>query len=737
MNRLVFLAGTALALVPQSAFGQAAGGISQSAAVPTVADPALPPDVAAKADIKSSPQDEIVVTGKRLDAARDSIAPALGASDYSFNRATLDKQPGGANQSLTGVLLQAPGVTQDSYGAIHVRNEHGNLQYRLNGVIVPESISGFGATFDQRIASSIDLLTGTLPAQYGYRTSGVINLKSRSGAFDNGGDIGIYGGSRGTIQPSASLQGSSGGLNYFASGSYLQNDLGVENPLPTRDAIHDRTRQYRGFMFVSDILSDTSRISAFAGTSIGFFEIPNVPGQAPNFTVNGRSTFDSAKLDQRQREITHYGVLSYQYAGDSIDVQIAPFVRYSQTRFTADPNLGDVIFNGFADAARLSSLATGVQADASKKFGANHIVRFGLFAQNERTRSQIVSRVLPGTFDADGNFFQSSDVPLIITDRGGRNGQLYGIYLQDEWTLSPTLTLNYGARFDMVRAYTREQQLSPRANLVWRPTPRTTFHIGYARNFTPPPQELIAAPTLALFDDTAKQSSHLADPVRAEREHYFDAGFEQKLVPGLKVGIDAYYKIKRNLLDEGQFGSALVLSPFNYAKGKAWGVEGTVSYTHGPIDLYVNVARGDEKGKDIVSSQYFFAPKELNYIKDHYIFTDHSQRWTASGGGSVTLRDGVGTLVPSFDMVYGSGLRASDPAGIVPNGGELRSNFTVNAGLAQNFTGPGALKGVALRLDVRNLFDRSYLIRDGSGVGVGARQYGQRRGIFAGITKKF
>ncbi|MEO7786773.1 MAG: TonB-dependent receptor, partial [Sphingomicrobium sp.] len=299
-------------------------------------------------------------------------------------------------------------------------------------------------------------------------------------------------------------------------------------------------------------------------------------------------------------------------------------------------------------------------------------------------------------------------------------------------------TLNYGARFDAVRSYTREQQLSPRANLVWLPTKATTFHIGYARNFTPPPQELIGAPTLALFNDTAKQSQlQVADPVRAEREHYFDGGVEHRFAGGFKVGVDAYYKLKRNLLDEGQFGSALVLSPFNYAKGYAWGVELSANYTRGPFDIYANVARGEEKGMNINSSQYFFAPDEVGYIADHYIFTDHSQDWTASGGGSVTLKNGAGSLVPSVEFLYGSGLRSDDPAGIVPNGGKLPAYFTANVGLAQTFAGPGALKGVTLRVDVVNLFDKSYLIRDGSGVGVGAPQYGERRGVFAGVTKKF
>jgi outer membrane receptor protein involved in Fe transport len=717
MRTLFLLSAAVAALTPAIASAQTA--------------PATPPPPAQPQVDQSH---DIVVTARRLDDARDAILPSLGASDYTLGRTALANQPGGLDRSLSQVLLQAPGVTLDSYGAIHVRNEHANLQYRLNGVIVPESISGFGSTFDPHIADTIDLVTGTLPAQYGYRTSGVINLKTRSGAFENGGDIGIYGGSRGTIEPSASIHGAAGSLNYFASGSYLENDLGVENPTASRDAIHDHTRQYRAFAYVSDIVSDTSRLTAFAGTSIGYFQIPNNPGQDPAYTLNGQSSFDSAKLDQNQREITHYGVLAYQYAGGAFNLQIAPFIRYSQTVFTPDPTGGDLILAGVADRSRLSSLTYGVQADGSYKLSDSHMLRFGVFFQNERTRSNVTSRV----FSVDGEGAQTSDVPLSITDAASKTGQLYGIYLQDEWSLTPALTLNYGVRFDAVRAYTKEQQLSPRASIVWKAGGGTTLHLGYARNFTPPPQELIAAPTLALFDGTTKATEiATADPVKAEREHYFDAGVQQQIARGFKIGVDAYYKIKSNLLDEGQFGPSLVLSPFNYAKGYAWGVELSANYTRGPLDLYANVARGEEKGKNIISSQYFFAPDELAYISNHYIFTDHSQKWTASAGGSISIQDGIGTLVPAVDMLYGDGLRADDPAGIVPNGGKLPSYFTANIGITQKIDGPGVFKGVSINFNVTNLFDKIYLLRDGSGVGVGAPQYGARRGFFGGIHKTF
>ncbi len=707
---------------------------------------------AARAAVDAGPStvDEIVVTAKRLDAARDAILPSLGASKYTFDRAALTAQPQGQDRSLNSVLLQAPGVAQDGDDEIHIRNEHGNVQYRLNGVIIPESISGFGQTVDTRIAKSIELLTGTLPAQYGYRTAGVVNITTQAGAFDLDGDFGVYGGSNVNFEPSFTLKNSSGGINYFVSLSYLRDDLGIENPTSQRTAIHDRTDQFHGFAYVSDILSDTSRITAFGGAATGRFQIPNNPGQTALFTVNGVTNADSARLDQNQHENNYYGVLAYQYSGAALSFQVAPFVRYSRTVFTPDPRNGDIAFRGFSDRSRSSSLAFGLQADASYKLSDKHTVRGGIFFQNERTRSFVRSLVLPtGAPNAGGGFspctpanfdlcVQTSSTPFGGTVAGSKTGQLYGVYLQDEWSITPELTLNFGGRFDAVHAFTTENQFSPRLNIVYQPTKATTFHAGYARDFTPPPQELIGTTTLAAFASSTKGSAVLtADPVKAEREHYFDIGVLHNVTPQLTIGVDSYYKIKCNLLDEGQFGEALLLAPFNYAQGYAWGIEVTTAYKSGPLTIYGNATRGQEQGRNIVSSQFFFAPDTLAYTANHRIFTDHNQFWSASAGASYVFDDGIGKLTPTIDAIYGDGLRAGDPNGVIPNGGKQPSYTVLNLGIEQSLNGPGILKGVAIRFDVVNVGDKSYAIRDGSGVGVGAPQFGQRRAFFGGIRKTF
>src|SRR4029079_19490994 len=120
-----------------------------------------------------------------------------------------------------------------------------------------------------------------------------------------------------------------------------------------------------------------------------------------------------------------------------------------------------------------------------------------------------------------------------IPDSSGKTGWLGGIYAQDEWKILPRVTLNFGARFDMVSAFTHENQLSPRVNVVWQASDATTFHAGYARYFTPPPFELVSPTAIALLVNTpaAPEVSH-NDTAKAERAHYFDVGATQIVLPG-------------------------------------------------------------------------------------------------------------------------------------------------------------------------------------------------------------
>jgi outer membrane receptor protein involved in Fe transport len=678
----------------------------------------------APADQGGKEVSEIVVTAQRLDAARSAIEPSLGASTYAMPKAFIDNLPAGANTQLNQVVLQAPGVAQDSFGQLHVRGDHGNIQYRLNNVILPEGLQVFGQTLSPRLASNVQLVTGALPAQYGLRTAGIINITTESG-FKNEGEVSVYGGSHGVITPSVEYGGSWGRSSAFGSFSYTGTDVGIESPDGSGTPLHDHSDQFQGFTYFDHILDDTSRISAILGTSQQSFEIPNVRGLQPDLGLSylGRTQFPSENLDQKQREGTTYAILSYLKTTEKFTGQASFFTRYSELRYTPDV-AGELLFNGIAQAAKKTDLSMGIQLEGAYDLSASHTLRGGVIVSHDRTTSDTTSQV----FLVDDAGAQISDVPTTIVDNSRANAWTYSVYLQDEWKILSNLTLNYGLRFDQVDAFLNENQVSPRVNLVWLPFEGTTVHVGYARYFSPPPFELVAAETVSKFvGTTAEAPGTLNDRPKSERDNYYDIGVEQKFGP-LTVGLDAYYKEAKNLVDEGQFGAPIILTPFNYAKGYAQGVELSANYAKGPLTAYANLAVSRAKGKDIISSQFNFDPADLAYIQDHYIYLDHDQTVTASAGGG--YRFDTGTRV-SGDVIYGSGLRRD---GDVPNGSRVPSYWQVNIGASQEFK---ALGGITLRADIINLFDEKYEIRDGTGIGVGAPQWGPRRGFFVGLSKTF
>jgi hypothetical protein len=237
---------------------------------------------------------------------------------------------------LNRLLLQAPGVAQDSFGQLQVRNDHANLQFRINGVQLPEGINVFGQSLQTRLANSVALITGSLPAQYGLRTTGIIDIQTKTGTLDPGGSATLYGGQQGTFQPSAEWGGRVGQIDYYATGEYLRNNEGIENPAPTFNAIHDNSIQPKGFAYVSGIIDPTSRLTAILGASRSQFQIPQVAGQTPSLglPVNGSSDFASASLNENQRQINNFGILAWQKQVDDIDFQIAGSTRYSSVYFS-------------------------------------------------------------------------------------------------------------------------------------------------------------------------------------------------------------------------------------------------------------------------------------------------------------------------------------------------------------------------------------------------------------------
>jgi len=696
----------------------------------------------------------ITVIGK-LNQARDQIIPNLGATAHSFSAEQIQALSQGANAPFNEVILRAPGVAQDSAvnGDLHVRGEHANLQYRINDVLLPEGITGFGLELDPRFVENMQLITGSLPAAYGFRTAGVVDIHTKTGAFENGGAAEMYGGSYDTIRPSFEYAGSQGKWNYFVDGSYEHNALGIENPTPSWYAVHDLTDQFKTFLYASYILDDTSRVTVMGSGSYSSFQVPNTPGLRvgtapggdPWNTTAGPAAFDSSGLNENQSEQNYYSVVTYQKSAGDLNYQASVFGRNSSVHFVPD-SIGDLFFNGVASDVKRTLYSGGIQADASYELNDQHTFRGGLLFLDEMVQANSTTTVFPMD-STDTTSFNPDGGPETKVNDETLHGIFAGAYVQDEWKILSNLTLNYGARFDIFYAsFDHENQPSPRANLIYQPTASTTLHAGYARFFTPPPVENVPNNTVNDFIGTSNQSSvtNGINSVKAERANYFDAGISQKITQHLQVGVDGYYKNSVQQLDDGLFGQTLILSAFNYARGEVYGVEFTGSYNQGSFTTYANIAYSVAKGINWSSAQFLFSQNDLAYVKNNWIYLDHDQTVTGSFGTAYTLKESDTTSTLFYvDALYGSGLRqdgggfeSNDPAAPIPNGATVPAYFTVNVGAEQDFK-LSRKQMLKARLDVVNVTDNSYELRSGTGVGVNAAQYGARIGFFGSISYIF
>lgn len=682
-------------------------------------------EVFAKEDAKEMPT--YVVQAKKFDESRNDLSPKTGNVLFNFDQDSINQLPLGQATPLNQVLQRAPNVVVNSQNQIHIRGDHSGAQYRINGVMLPDGVGGFGNSLDTHFADSIEFLTGAMPAQYGLRTSAVVDIKTKTGHFDQKNRSEITVGGNDTFGANQQVGGHKNGLDYYLSANYLQNSRGIESPTAVRDSIHDDTRWSNLFGYFSKFLNSKQRLSVIVANATNFFEIPNTPGLSANYNLTGKSG-DSATMNQNQKEENRFIVASLQGKNsDDLDYQISLFAQHSDLKFKPD-YVNDLVFNGVSSSFDRSSLASGIQADFVYKLNETNKLRSGFYFKDDRVTSNSENYVFDGTWSGETFTQDGTHIARRIDENDARNSQFYSVYLQNEWTGIDRLTVNYGARFDISHAYSNESQLSPRLGAIYDLSNKTAIHAGYARYFTPPSVAQVSQKTIDAFNNTSNQA-HVPynDPVKAERTHYFDAGLSHKATSHLTLGIDGYYKKIKNVLDEHQFGNSQLYSPFNYEKGKAFGAEFKVDYNKNNFASFANFAVQRAYATNIISNQFVVHEEEYYHIKDHNVRLDHVQTYTASLGASYLFK---GTQFAA-DALYGSGLSTG-----TNNKNTMPSYWQFNGSVARDFKIP-AVGDLNLRFSVLNATDEVYRYSNGTGIGIDAVQYAPRRTFYLITSKQF
>jgi outer membrane cobalamin receptor len=665
---------------------------------------------------------QVTVTGEapRVEAP---IA-ATGEASYAVTADDIASLPSAG--ALTDVLLQAPSVSLDQNQQIHIRDTEGpQFQYQINGVLIPLDINTnppFLSMIGPDFIQSLNLRVGVLPARYSYATGGVLDIQTKDGCTAPGGQVSLLVGMRQTIEGSGQAGGCTGKLSWFVSGSGGASETAFSQATPGPKPIHDHGDHGQGFGFFSYKLSDTTKVSLILSGSASDNQLPNQAGLAPQFVVAGAATPPSADIDSRLNFRDALAILALNSQPTAnFSWQLAYAFHSIRQVFVPDV-VGELAYQGVASHAVHQDTDHTLQGDVTWTRHA-HTLSAGFYAGLYHVDAVDRSLVFP--VDPDSGAVGTTPVEVDSVVDG--DNVVAGLYLNDLWQISPAVSLNLGLRWDSVTGATHGNQLDPTVNLTWRADKATTLHAGVARYFQVPSWQGLSPAAQAAFENTtAAGPPGIAAPL-TEDDVEIDAGLTHRFGPRLTASLDAYYEWTRHYLDTGQFGSVPIFAPFNYGRGRMWGMELAVNYRGPALSAWANLTLGRNTQQGVATGQFNFDPDELAYIGAHAIVLDHQPLVGVSAGAAWTWRGW--TL--GADALYSSGLR-SGFADIE----QLPPVFQVNASVTRRYRLPGG-RWLTNKVSVLNLFDRTNLIRPAEGIGIFQAAYGPRLAVYDQISIGF
>jgi outer membrane receptor protein involved in Fe transport len=451
-------------------------------------------------------------------------------------------------------------------------------------------------------------------------------------------------------------------------------------------------------------------------------QFPDVPNETPIYTLKGvnPANYPSSEIDSNLEQQDYYGVIALDGAiGPNSDYQIAYSSHYHRENFNPDP-ISDLIYQGVAPKIFDSDFSNSLQGDVNYRWGA-HAFRTGFYFGEYGVEGDDTSLAFPIKMGVVGT------TPVSITANLNKINLIYGVYVQDTWQMTEKLAMNIGSRWDRADGFVNDSQFSPTINFTYKLRDDTTAHAGFARNFQVPNFQSISSGISKLTNTTGGVGPgiSLSTKLDAETDYTWDAGYSHEFMPNLVLTQDAYFRIDRGYIDEGQFGFVPLDAPFNYVRGYGAGLENSISYNLDNLALRLNIFVAREEVRGVETGQYNFPPPaQLHYIDRHYVILDHTPLVGASGGVAYRWRQYQFTL----DGLFSSGLR-----GGFANQVQLPKVWQFDLSGARWFMVP-KLGKVENRIILQNIFDRTNLIRPATGIGVFQAAYGPRITVYDALT---
>ncbi len=652
-----------------------------------------------------------------LSAVEVATAVPLAVDTRTGNQIFKQNDFHGAPNTTTSQLLQQSivGAARAPTGEVHIRGQHAEYTYYVDGVPVPSGISGsLNELFDPQVVNQIDFQTGGWDAEYGNKNAAVVNITTRipSGGFHI--DVDAFGGSFRTGSPaktqssngqSLTLSANSGKWGFFASGSRQGTDMRREPVV--FDTVHNAVENFHndgtdlfGFAKLQYTASDRDVVNLEVNRSRTRFAVP----------------FDSVEgiIDDHQQDVNGFVNLGWRHQlgtenlelGQASEIFIGTFFRDGSLTYT--PGLSDSATfafpsdtNSYIIAEDRNFRTVGTKVDYTVR--AHHGLEF---------KTGVLASFTSGHEDFSSQTTTGSPGP---TSTSNLNGSDVGVYAQTAIAPSDRWELRAGARFDNHNApfAGNQHQVSPRVKLSFLPDPANTFWVYYARLFLPTNVEDLRAIT------STSQGGVVAAPTLPERDNFFELGFVHRFPFGMVSKISAYRKKSTPGIDDATVAGTAIVTSVNIAQVSITGLEGVLEIRPpGPISGYVNLAINHAYGNHPITGGFFPADSSPGYFD-----LDHDQRLSGVASAVYSSRG----FYLSATGIYGSGLiNANDPDSTYGRGLfdfnkhiHVDPNFIVNASAGYSFAVGSAI--VRPQLYVDNVFNKKYLLKGAffSGASVG------------------
>jgi hypothetical protein len=653
---------------------------------------------------------------KKLGVVSVTAPPPIRKSgtDVTLNRQALSRSP--AAGSFSELLVQLPGAARGANGVVHINGDHGDINYVVDGVSIPQELNrSIGSEFNPNDISFIDVMEGAYPAQYGERFAAVLNINTRSSAGTAGFNGAIEAGSFGHIDTTIGYQSPIGAGSLVTAFRDETTQRGLDPPNP--DSPHNNASDANQFVRYT-VPHGNDYVNVTVSHAFRTFQIPlDVAGGQPPASDDNETQDDLFTAIQMRHAI-----------GDRGSLALGAGYKQSRIRDFGDPNndwaYGEALWGAAggaptdcSDALAIPNYTNGTCAYSlfgdrtatDYKFtvdnalaSGKHEVRWGGLYDIAHIAKNYAITLQPGNFLAQLNSPLTPNAPYAVVDSVPNDGRTEAVYLQDTWRMSPSYDVDYGVRADAFQLRSTQfdsgfSMLSPRVKLTRIFGPRASAYAYFGRFFTPFSFENVS-PAAAQLLNLPLQRHVAAFDLKPQRDSDYEVGGHVPVRQG-DLGLRVMWKNAADLIDDTQIGVTLLHQDINYRVGRI--AVQSLYYQlplrrQGRYYLAVNHTYSVNRGCETqLLAPCFGSPTD-------WTPADHEQRWGATGG--IAMNDSHGGWV-SIDGEYGSGLSSAACPPDTPGFCKYTPHITFDAekGIALGGT-------TTMTIRVRNLLDHEYLI---------------------------